>query len=202
MNFLTDVDTNALSSRWWMLLVRGFAAIAFGIVALVSPGISLLALVLLWGAYALTDGVFSLSLAYRTGRAGGRWGWLLFEGLLGILAAAAAVFWPGITALVFLGVIAFWAIFTGIAEIIAAVELRRAIRGEWLLAVAGVLSVAFGVLMFAYPSAGALAVLAVIGVYSILFGALLVGLGFRVHHLTRTTTTEGPAIGGPTPTHA
>ncbi len=194
-----DLDARALASRWWMLVVRGIAAILFGVAALAWPGISLLALVFLWGVYAFVDGVMALAHAARAGRAGGRWGWFLFEGLVGVAAALVTVFWPGITALVLLTLIAVWAILTGVAEIVTAVELRHEIRGEWLLGLCGVLSIAFGVLMFIYPGTGALAVLAVIAAYAIVFGVLLIALGFRVHHWA--THPEHPITGG-APTHA
>jgi uncharacterized membrane protein HdeD (DUF308 family) len=195
----TNLDINAIASRWWMLVVRGLAAIAFGVLAIAWPRSSLLALVLLWGAYALVDGVFSIALAARSGAAGGRWGWLFFEGLVGIGAAFVTFFWPSITGLALLMLIAAWAVITGAAEIVAAVELRHVIRGEWLLGLAGVLSIAFGVLMMLYPGAGALAVLAYIAAYAIVFGVVLVALGFRIHHWA--THGEHPMTGG-APTHA
>ena len=179
----TNLDTNALAARWWMLVVRGVAAVLFGIAAIVWPGISLFALVTLWGAYALVDGVFGVVLAARVGRAGERWGWLLFDGLVSVGAAAVAFFWPQITALALLTLIALWAVVTGIAQIVAAVELRRVITGEWLLVLSGLLSIAFGVLMLIFPGAGALAVVSAIGIYSIVFGVLLTALGFRIHRL-------------------
>jgi uncharacterized membrane protein HdeD (DUF308 family) len=180
---LTNLDVNALASRWWVLLVRGIAAILFGVLALVWPGISILALVILWGAYAFVDGVFDFTLAANAGSEGRRWGWLFFEGLVSIGAAVVALVWPGMTAFALLALIAVWAIFTGIAEIVAAIELRRVIEGEWLLALSGVLSVVFGVLVLIYPRAGALAVLAVIGAYAMVFGVLMIGLGIRLHRL-------------------
>jgi len=195
----TDLDLDAISARWWMLVVRGIAAILFGALALMWPGISLLALVFLWGAYAMADGVFGLMLAAGTGAGGGRWGWLLLEGLLGIGAGLVAFIWPGMTALVLLVIIAFWAVLTGIAEIVAAVELRRVVQREWILALSGILSIAFGVLMLLFPRAGALAFVMVIGVYATVFGALLVGLGVRLHRLT---TSRRHAMTRGAPSHA
>jgi uncharacterized membrane protein HdeD (DUF308 family) len=180
----TNLDMNALAARWWMLAIRGVAAILFGIAAIVWPGISLLALVTLWGAYALVDGVFGVVLAARVGRAGQRWGWLLFDGLVSIGAAAVAFLWPQITALALLALIALWAVVGGVAQIVAAVELRREITGEWLLALGGVLSIAFGVLMLIFPGAGALAIVSVIGIYSIVSGVLVTALGFKIRRLS------------------
>jgi uncharacterized membrane protein HdeD (DUF308 family) len=192
-----NLDLDALSARWWMPVVRGAAAILFGALAVIWPGISLLALVFLWGAYAVADGVFGLMLAAGAGAGGRRWGWPLVEGLLSIGAGLVAFIWPGMTALVLLVLIAIWAVLTGILEIVAAVELRRAIQGEWMLALSGVLSIAFGVLMLVFPGAGALAFVTIIGAYAVLFGALLVGLGLRLHRLSR----HHPMTGG-TPSHA
>src|SRR5277367_6847373 len=105
-----SVDVKALGARWWMLVVRGLAAVSFGVVALAWPGISLLALVLLWAAYALLDGIASVAVAFRAGREGRRWGWMFFEGLVGIGAAILTAMWPGITAFVLLLVVAVWAV--------------------------------------------------------------------------------------------
>lgn len=173
----------ALSARWWVFVVRGIAAVLFGILAWAVPGESLIVLVYLWGAYAFVDGAFALSLAVRRGRASQRWGWFAFEGLVGVGAGLVTFFWPAMTALALLLVIAMWAVLTGIAEIAAAIWLRRQIRGEWVLAFSGLLSIAFGVLMLARPEAGALAVVWLIGTYALVFGVLLIGIGIRLHHL-------------------
>jgi uncharacterized membrane protein HdeD (DUF308 family) len=191
---------SALGARWWVFVVRGLAAILFGILTFVVPGISLLFLVTLWGAYALFDGVLNLVFAAREARAHGSWGWLVFEGIVGILAGVLTFAWPGITALVLLIMIAAWAVFSGVAEIAAAIWLRREIRGEWVLAASGFLSIVFGVLLFAFPGTGALALLWMIGAYAILFGGLLVGLGLRLHRRSgRRVDRAFPTGGSPTP---
>src|SRR6185312_6734764 len=135
-----------LTRRWWVLAVRGGAAVLFGLLALIWPGITVLALVLLFGAYALVDGVLALytALADRPA-AQGRRGWLALEGVAGVLAAIGAFVWPGITALVLLYLIAAWALVTGVAEILTAIRLRREIEGEWLMILSGPLSIVFGV---------------------------------------------------------
>lgn len=170
-----------LTRHWWVLAVRGGAAVLFGLVALIWPGITVLALVLLFGAYALVDGVLALyaALAGRP-EAEGRRGWLVLEGVAGVLAAIGAAVWPGITALVLLYLIAAWALVTGVAEIVAAIRLRREIQGEWLMALSGVLSVVFGLLAFFFPAAGALAVVWLIATYAIVFGVVLLVLAFRL----------------------
>jgi uncharacterized membrane protein HdeD (DUF308 family) len=185
-----------LAARWWTVTIRGIAAILFGVALLVSPRIGLLTLVILWGAYAFADGIFNLVLAARGAQ---NWGWLLFEGVVSILAGVVAFLWPAITALALLAVIAVWAIITGIAEIAAAIRLRKHIQGEWVLASSGVLSIAFGILMLLFPGAGALGLVWAIGVYAILFGGLLVGLSLRLHEWQRTSARPLPTGGTPTP---
>jgi uncharacterized membrane protein HdeD (DUF308 family) len=194
------LDLNAIAPRWWALVIRGVAAILFGVLAFMAPAASLLMLVLLWGAFALINGVFDVVLAVRGARVLRGWGWLLFEGLVSIAAGVITFVWPRITAFGLLALIAVWAIVTGIAEVATAVRLRRLIRGEWLLALSGILSIAFGVILLARPQAGALAVAWIIGVYAIVFGGLLVGLGVRVHRWIRFADRMMPT--GGTPTHA
>jgi uncharacterized membrane protein HdeD (DUF308 family) len=177
-----------LARNWWALVLRGLFAVLFGIMALAWPGITLGALVLLYGAYALADGVFAIA-AVMAGRTGGRpWWSLLVEGLVGIAVGIMTFAWPGITALVLLYLIAAWAFVTGIFEIVAAIRLREEIRGEWLLALSGILSILFGLALVVYPGAGALAVVWLIGAYAIAFGALLIALGFRLWSWSRRET--------------
>src|SRR5258708_28046250 len=129
-----------LAKNWWSLVLRGLVGILLGIVTFVGPGITLTALVFLFAGYALLNGALSVAGAWRAVEAGDRWGALLFEGVVAILAALLTVLWPAITALALVLVIAAWAIVTGIAEIAAAIRLRRHIQGEWILALAGVAS--------------------------------------------------------------
>src|SRR3954447_26722572 len=118
-----------MSNNWWVILLRGIV----GVTAFVSPGATLLALVFVWGAYALVDGAFALYMTYLAGRQQRRWWPYLLEGLAGIGAGILTFVLPGITALVLLYLIAAWAIITGIVEIVAAVDLRKQIQNEWLL---------------------------------------------------------------------
>jgi uncharacterized membrane protein HdeD (DUF308 family) len=135
---------------------------------------------LLFGAYALIDGIFSIAGAWRAARAHERWGVLILEGVVGIIAAVVTVAWPGITALSLVFVVAAWAVVTGIFEIAAAVRLRRYIKGEWLLILGGIASVVFGILLAMSPLVGALVLAIWLGVYALIFGAMLVGLGLRL----------------------
>jgi len=194
-----SLDGSALGTRWWMLVVRGIASVSFGVLALAWPGISALALVLLWAAYALVDGVTAVAFAARAGEQGRRWGWLLFEGLVSIGAAIVTAMWPGITAFALLMLIAAWAVLTGIAEIVAAIELRHVIRGEWMLAVCGVLSIVFGVVTVILPGPSAMALVTILGAYAVVFGVLVTALGFRVHNWA---AREKRALVGATPAHA
>lgn len=182
----TNLYASKLAKRWWTLVVRGVAALLFGILTIAMPGISLFALVILWGAYAIVDGVFALMIAAWRGSMGLRWGWWVLEGVIGIGAGVVTFLWPGITMLVLLSIIAFWALFTGFIEITAAIFLRRHLRGEWLLALSGLLSIGFGVLLLAFPGPGMVTLVWMIGLYAILFGGLLIGLGLQIKRWLHT----------------
>jgi uncharacterized membrane protein HdeD (DUF308 family) len=159
-----------------MVALRGVFALLFGIAALAWPGLTLFVLVYLFGIYAILDGITALAV----GVSGKLWG-LVALGVLGILAGIVAFVWPGMTAGVLLILIAAWAIVTGILEIVAAIQLRKAIENEWALGIGGALSVILGVILAADPLAGALALVWVIGLYAILFGVLLLWLAWRLH---------------------
>lgn len=180
------------TSSWWALVLRGLAAIAFGVLAFVWPHITLTALVFLWGAYALVDGAFAIAAGVKSHGDNKRWWVLLLEGILGVAAGLVAFLVPGITALALLILIAAWAMVTGAFEIAAAIQLRKHIKGEWLLALAGVASVLFALALLFNPAAGALALVWLIGAYSIVFGVLLIVLGVRLHSLVRSTDGMSP----------
>jgi uncharacterized membrane protein HdeD (DUF308 family) len=169
-----------LARNWWVLALRGLFAVIFGCLAFVWPSITLTVLVLFFGAYALVDGAFAIVAALSGRGEHERWWVLLLEGLAGIAAGIMTFFWPAITEVVLLLLIAAWAIATGLVEIIAAIRLRKELEGEWLLIVSGVVSLVFGVFLFARPGPGALAVVWVIGAYAGIFGVLLIGLAFRL----------------------
>jgi uncharacterized membrane protein HdeD (DUF308 family) len=171
---------HSLSPHWGWIALRGVAAIVFGVLALILPGIALGALVLMWGAYAIVDGVLALVSAFRLRDEGAvRWP-LVIVGLLGIVAGVVTFVWPGLTALALLFIIAAWALLVGVFQIVAAIRFRKVLDREWLLILSGLVSVVFGVLMIASPGAGALAVIWLIAAYSIVFGVLLVLFSLRL----------------------
>jgi uncharacterized membrane protein HdeD (DUF308 family) len=171
----------ALAENWWLLLLRGVASIIFGVLAFIWPGLTLVALILLWGAYAIVDGGIALwaAISGRGAEVAPRW-WLAIVGIVGLLAGLVAFVSPGLTALVLLMFIAGWAIVVGALEIWGAIQLRKEIEGEWWLILSGLLSIAFGVLLFARPGSGALALVWVIGAFAILHGCTLIALAFRL----------------------
>ena len=166
-----------LAKNWWALALRGLVALLFGLLTLLLPGITLITLVLLFGAYTLVDGVFNVIACFRV--ASHHWA-LLFEGIAGILAGILTFAWPAITAIALLYLIAFWAILTGVFEIIAGIRLRKAITNEWFLLMMGVLSLLFGVLILLAPGVGALAIVLWIGAYASVFGIFMLALAFRL----------------------
>jgi uncharacterized membrane protein HdeD (DUF308 family) len=178
-----------LAQNWWALALRGLVAIAFGVACFLWPFPTLLVLVLLYGAYALCDGIFAVAAAFSRRQRRGHWWALLLEGLCGIAVGVITFFWTGITELALLYLIAFWAIVTGALELAAALRLRASIPGEWALALSGLLSILFGFVLLIWPGATALALIWVIGAYAIVFGILLLGLAFRLRAWGRGVPT-------------
>lgn len=170
----------ALSRFWWLVVLRGVFAIIFGILAFLWPGITIGALIILFGAYALVDGISTIITAISRRKSNSQWWVLLLEGIIGVVAGILAFVYPGMTALALLYFIAVWAILTGIMEIAAAIRLRKEIDNEWMMALGGVASIILGVLLLIFPGSGALGLLWVIAAYSIIFGILLIILGLRL----------------------
>lgn len=173
------MDTT-LSRNWWALVLRGVIGVAFGVMALTWPGMTWLVLTLFFGAYIFVDGVFALVSAFSGESHARNWWSLIVEGVLGVLVGAITFFWPGITALTLLYLVAFWAIATGAFEIATAIRLRREIEGEWALALAGVVSLLLGLAILIMPLAGLLTVVWLIAAYAIAFGTLLIVAGLRL----------------------
>ena len=181
-----------ITHYWWMILLRGILAILFGIAAFIWPGLAIEVLVLLFGAYALVDGIFAVIVGIQQYGENERWWINLLEGIAGIVLGVLTLLWPGTTATVLLAFIAAWAIVTGVFEIVAAVALRKVIQGEWTLVLAGAASVLFGVLLILQPTAGALTVIWFIGVYAIVFGVLFSILAFELRRLGQTIDRAVP----------
>jgi uncharacterized membrane protein HdeD (DUF308 family) len=172
-----------LSRNWWAVALRGIIAILFGLTAIVWPRSTLVILVLIFGAYMLVDGIFAIvaAFSYRAGYPS--WWVLLLEGLMGIAAGIIVFASPALTTILLIYLISFWAIVTGIMEIFAAIQLRKEILGEWMLALSGIVSLVLGILLLLFPVWGEVTIAWLIGVYAILFGAMLLGLGLRLRKL-------------------
>ena len=176
---------HALEKNWWLFLLRGVVAILFGGLALTWPAITLVALTLVYGAYALADGILAIIAAIKGGSVAPRW-WLALVGVVGILFGALTLLWPGITALILLFLIAGWSIASGVMQIVGAIRLRKEIPNEWLLVAGGVLSVLFGIVLFLFPGAGALGLVFTIGVFAIVYGVLLISFALRLRKHDQT----------------
>jgi len=175
-----------LARSWWLLALRGVAGILFGIGAFVWPGATLAALVLLFGAYALVDGVFALIAGISMRRQMNRWWLIALEGVAGIILGLLTFRSPDVTALVLLTFIAVWSIITGIFAIVTAVQLRKVIANEWLMILSGVVSIIFGALLIVQPGPGALSIVWLLGAYALLFGILTLMLSFRLRSMRET----------------
>ncbi|MEO8308711.1 MAG: HdeD family acid-resistance protein [Pseudomonadota bacterium] len=172
-----------LSASWWVLLLRGLVAIAFGVLTWVQPGLSLAALVLLFGVYAFADGVLGVWTAISGRKDNPHWWVLLLWGLVSAAVGVFAFVAPDMMMIALIYYIAIWAVIVGVLQIIAAIRLRAEIKGEWLLGLAGLASVVFGVVLFARPGAGVLTLLWLIALYAVLSGILLVSLALRMRSL-------------------
>lgn len=174
-----------LSRYWWLLVVRGAAAVLFGIVAFTLPVATLAALILVFGAYAFVDGVVAVTTAIGGRTITPHWWVLLLQGLFGIGVGVVTLFNPVLTAIALLVYIAAWAILVGGLQIFAGIKLRDELTGEWWLVLGGALGVAFGILMVWHPAAGAVALLWLIASYAVIWGLTLIACGFGVHRAVR-----------------
>lgn len=173
-----------LGVNWWIFVVRGIAAIAFGVLAFIWPGITLVVLIALFGAYALVDGGSLLIAILRGEPAVRRHGWsVAIMGAVGVIAGIVAFVWPGLTALSLLYVVAFWSIVIGVFQVLAAIRLRREIEGELWMGLGGAVSILFGAYLAVFPGAGLLSLIWIIAVWSIIFGvsSLILGIRLRAH---------------------
>jgi uncharacterized membrane protein HdeD (DUF308 family) len=191
---------NLMTQNWWAIALRGLVALLFGIATFMWPGITLWVLVTLFGAYTLVNGVCAVIEAFSRDVSRERWWALLFEGIVSLVISVVTITWPGLTAMGLLYLIAFWAIVTGVFEIITAIRLRREIRGEWMMALIAILSMAFGFLLIAFPLAGALSVVLIIGAFAFATGALMIALAFKLRSLRRPGG-EIPSVRHAAPSH-
>ena len=183
-----------LAKNWWAFLLRGILAIVFGIAAIFFPQAAFLSLVLIFGAFALVDGIFTLISAFAGNARSEGWWWLIFEGLFGILVGVLTVWQPFAMGLAWVFMIAAWAVVTGVFEIVTAIRLRKVITGEWMLILAGVISVLFGILAAVYPGTGAAAIGMIVGIYALIFGVIFIVLAFQLRKFGKTAVTGAEKI--------
>lgn len=170
---------HAFAKNWWLVLLRGLAAIAFGIIAMTWPGITIVFLLVCYGAYALADGLIALIAACIGGAVAPRW-WLVLAGLLGLAAGAITLLYPGLTAAVIITFLGIWGVVRGCFEIVGAIKLRKELDNEWMHILSGILSIAVGVFLFMAPGAGAIVMAWTLGAFAVAFGLLQVGFAFRL----------------------
>ncbi|HEV8280888.1 MAG TPA: HdeD family acid-resistance protein [Candidatus Limnocylindrales bacterium] len=180
--------TVELARWWWTFILRGVLAIAFGVVAFVSPPATIAALVLLFGAWALVDGVFHIAGAIQDRSRNRSWWLAVLEGVVSIIAGVLALAFPAFAALSLLLIISAWSIVTGVVEVVMAIRLREQITGELWLAIAGILSIVFGVLLFLFPTSGAITIVWIIGAFAIVFGISMIALGWRLRQIHQRMT--------------
>jgi uncharacterized membrane protein HdeD (DUF308 family) len=172
-----------LVSHWWLFLIRGILALLFGIACLTFPIAALWVIAVLFGAYAFTDGIVALVASFRMTHSDGRWGWLLLEGILGIIAGIFVFFYPWNAAYVLALLLGAWAIVTGVLAIGSAFSARRHVPNEWLWVLSGIVSVLFGLAIFWAPAFGLFALVWMVAFYAVLAGVLLIGFAFRLRGL-------------------
>ena len=188
----SDALSEILAESWWLVGLRGILGIIFGLICLLNPTLAVQVFVILFAAYMLVDGVFAISSGIRAARNGERWGLLIVEGIVDLAAGAVAVFWPAITLVALVWVIAIWAIVSGGLMLGAAFALKHD-YGRWWLALGGIASLVFGILLVIEPLIGAVVLTMWIGAYAILFGVFLLVLGFQLHSRREEHKSKAPA---------
>lgn len=186
------IPANLFGVHWWALALRGVVAILFGIVAVATPGLTLAIIVLLFGVYALIDGIVAIVTAIRAAHGHRRWGAFLVEGIVGIVAGLVALFVPVVALAFLIYLVGAWAIITGVLEITAAMRLRQHVPGEWLLILTGIVSIIFGIAVFAAPVVGVVAIALWLGIYALMFGILLLTLAFRLRAIHNAAIIPAP----------
>ena len=175
-----DALSEVLAESWWAVGLRGILGIVFGLICLFATDIALLSLVLLFSAYMLVDGVLAVAAGIRAARNGERWGLLVLEGVVNIAAGAVAFLWPAVTLVVLIWIIAIWAIISGALMLGAAFTLHLD-HGRWWLALGGICSLIFGILLVVAPLVGAFVLTWWLGAYAVIFGVVLLVLAFQLH---------------------
>ena len=178
-----------LARNWPLVMLRGVLAIVVAVIAFLWPGAAVASLVLLFSAYMVVDGVFAVLSGVRAARRNERWGWFVLEGATDIAMAAIAFLWPGLTVLVFVWLVAVWALVSGVLMLVAAVRLSRTHGRGWLL-LAGLVSLAWGLVLLAAPEAGAIAMTWWLGAYALAFGGAMVALGWQLRSERRRTLAD------------
>ncbi len=183
---MTSTDaTRAVKALWWLVLLRGVLAVIFGLYALFAPASALLALVYVYGFYAIMDGVAALFMGFRH-RGTSHWGWHIAQGVVSLVAGVIALFWPGPTILALVLIIAVWSIVLGVTQIVEAFTARRQGSSSWgWMLVSGIVGILFGIVLIASPTAGALTLLWVIGGFALVFGVVLIVWAFRLRGAAR-----------------
>jgi uncharacterized membrane protein HdeD (DUF308 family) len=187
-----DAMSEVLAESWWAVGLRGILGILFGLICLLTPGLAVEVFVILFAAYMLVDGVFAIAAGIKAARNGERWGLLILEGIVDLAAGLVAVLWPAITLVALIWLIAIWAVVTGALMLAGAFSLNLD-HGRWWLALGGIASVIFGILLVIEPLIGAVVLTLWIGAYAIVFGIFLLILAFQLHSKQEERARKAPA---------
>ena len=188
----SDALSEVLAERWWAVGLRGILGIIFGLICLLTPGIAVGVFVIVFAAYMFIDGVFAIISGIRAARSGESWGLLILEGVVDLAAGVIAVLWPAITLVALVWIVAIWAIVSGALMLAAAFSLNLD-YGRWWLALGGIASTVFGILLIIEPLIGAVVLTLWIGAYAVVFGVLLLVLGFQLHSKREAQLRKAPA---------
>jgi len=187
-----DAMSEVLAQRWWAVGLRGILAIIFGLICLLTPGIAVGAFVIVFAAYMFVDGVFAIISGLRAARSGESWSLVILEGVVDLAAGVIAILWPAITLVALVWIVAIWAIVSGALMLAAAFSLNLD-YGRWWLALGGIASTVFGILLIIEPLIGAVVLTLWIGAYAVVFGVLLLVLGFQLHSKREAQLRKAPA---------